>query len=105
MNYKLLALDIDGTLLDSQSRLTERVILAVPLFGRTTWKHCTPSRCRRRISDPILRVLREADIALCATRNSAVPPDVFCQMTQAASEWLQRSSYIDSQGENIRLVR
>ncbi len=52
MNYKLLALDIDGTLLDSQSGLTERVILAVPLYGRTTWKHCTPSRCRRRMSTP-----------------------------------------------------
>ncbi len=144
MDYKLLALDIDGTLLNSQSRLTERTILAVHEAKQAGLRVCLASGRRARTmrpfaerlgimdplvslnggavvrpdnlevlhafampkedSDPIARVLQEADIAAFATRNSAAPPDVFYQMAQASSEWSHLSSYIESQGAGIRLV-
>lgn len=75
MTYKLLALDIDGTLLNSQSQLTARTIAAVRAASATGMKVCLVSGRRARSMVPYARQLGIHDPLVCYNGGSIVLPD------------------------------
>ncbi len=83
MRCKLLALDIDGTLLNSQSQLTARTIAAVRAASATGTKVCLVSGRRARSMVPYARELGIHDPLVCYNGGSVVLPDTLCSLHAA----------------------
>lgn len=75
MQYKLLALDIDGTLLDSKGVLTPRTVAAVHAASRAGLRVCLVSRRRARSMAPFARELGISDPMVCFNGGMVALPD------------------------------
>lgn len=83
MQYKLLALDIDGTLLNSRGELTDRTVAAVKTAAASGLKVCLVSGRRGRSMAPFAQVLGLTDPMVCYNGGSVTLPDTFQNLHSA----------------------